>query len=199
MEDLDGDGWMDLVVGEAAEEKCCPRQFTVISYRGNGKYHESKPQGAALHLPALSMYQGKPVLTIENRQLDPYQSYATEEIFTLEAGELKAIAANHPTERIALSEMRIGAFDSLSPKATLELAFDLDGDGKTDRVVGRLWPNYHRILWSVTFGNGIVMEDGMPFQRLGVLPTKTEGVHDLVVDADRVLIWKPKSKRYDTD
>ncbi len=194
-EDLDGDGWIDLIVGDLAEGKCCPRQFSVVSYRGHGQYHQSKPQGAALHLPHLQQSNGKWAIEIENSSLDAYGKYKTQEVFEVREGELNRIDLLKPIDLEALAELKVACYDTVDKSAKIDLNFDLDGDGKMDHITGMYWPQWGRVMWSLAFGNGGVMQDGTPFKRLGVLPSKTDGFHDLVVDHDRVLEWK--GKRYE--
>ncbi len=194
-EDLDGDGWIDLVIGDLGNGKCCPRQFSIVSYRGQGQYHQSKPQGAALHLPQMKQNNGKWAITIENSTLDAYACYNTQEVFAFAAGELNRVDLLKSMDLAAIAEMNVATFDTLDKAAIIDLSFDLDNDGKLDRITGSYWPQWGRVMWSLAFGNGKVMQDGTPFQRLGILATKTEGFHDLVVDHDRVLAWK--GKRYE--
>jgi hypothetical protein len=194
-EDLDGDGWIDLVIGDLGSGKCCPRQFSIVSYRGQGQYHQSKPQGAALHLPMLQKDHGKWAITIENSVLDAYASYKTQEVFAVADGELNRVDLLKPVNLAAIAEMNVATFDTLDKSANIDLSFDLDNDGKLDRITGSYWPQWGRVMWSLAFGNGKVMQDGTPFKRLGILASKTEGFHDLVVDHDRVLTWK--GKRYE--
>jgi hypothetical protein len=194
-QDLDGDQQPDLLVGELAGDHCCPNVYRVISYLGAGQYHQSAPKGHALHTPQIQAKLNAPIIEIENGVIDPYDSYQTKERFTVEAGEFKFQSLVQPKELPALDELRIAAFDTIGTDSLIRLQFDLDADGKMDRITARYWPRWQRVMWSLNFGNGKGMEDGIPFQRLGVLASTTDGVHDLVVDYDRILVWK--GKRYE--
>lgn len=195
--DFDQDGWEDLLMGNlsACSGHCCPDQFFVVSYRGQGQYLRSKPQGLALHQPEVSTWQGKPSIIIENGTLDGYDTYATKERFVVEEGELKSVEVLKPKEIDALQECRVETYDTLPRNEAMGMTFDLDSDGKVDTITGKYWPQWSRVMWSVKFGNGQQMEGGPPFKRLGILSSKTEGHFELVVDRDRVLEWT--GKRYE--
>ena len=45
------------------------------------------------------------------------------------------------------------------------------------------------VLWSVHFANGKSFESNLGCDRVGVLASKTNGVHDLVCEQDTILRW----------
>lgn len=45
------------------------------------------------------------------------------------------------------------------------------------------------MFWSVKFANGKSYETSEGIKRIGVLSSKTNGVHDLVLDFDGIMIW----------
>jgi hypothetical protein len=86
-------------------------------------------------------------------------------------------------------EMRSEIFEGNAEEETHTLKYDLDGDGKQDTIIGRLWERWGRILWTVEFANGKRFSSNDACKRIGVLGTKTNGVNDLVCDQDTVLHW----------
>jgi fructose-1,6-bisphosphatase/sedoheptulose 1,7-bisphosphatase-like protein len=45
------------------------------------------------------------------------------------------------------------------------------------------------LMWSAQFSNGVTIQSQHSCKRLGVLPTQTLRVHDLVCDDDLVYRW----------
>jgi len=74
-----------------------------------------------------------------------------------------------------------------------KLLFDLDGDNRLDTVFTEPYHKWNSSICSVNFANGISLNwIAIAVVRVGVLPTKTNGVHDLVVNLDHVLVWNGK-------
>jgi hypothetical protein len=99
----------------------------------------------------------------------------------------------HAVEEKALAELRSEQFEGAEDK-DLVLSFDLDGDGRSDSLVGKLWSRWGRMHWEVRFADGRV-SDGGPgaCKRVGVLSQKTLGYHDLVCDLDTFIRWDGNS------
>lgn len=195
-QDLDADGFQDILLryNSACNGQCCLNSYFVVSYRGNGRYQTSSRQGQAFREPVVTEWKGQWSILIEN---SPEATISTaisgnSERFLLKDGELVRVEEIVPQEMAAVAEFRASAFESIPETDTLKLQFDLDADGKMDLIWGTFWKNRGRLRWSVNFGNGKIMWDGTPCKRLGILPTKTEGLHELVVDTDRILEWTGK-------
>lgn len=198
-EDLDEDGYMDLVLRNNAAWKgqCCLHSYFIASYRGNGRYTLSHFRGNAFHNPVIERWKGKWSVIIDslNSSLDTIALLDMRQRFIFHDGELEMAEKIVHAEIDALAEIRAAAYDSFNTSDTLRLVFDIDSDGKSDVITANLWERWGRLRWSIHFGNGKTMLDGIPARRLGVLPSITQGCHDLVVDFDRVLVWN--GKRYE--
>jgi hypothetical protein len=195
-QDLDGDGFQDILLryNAACIGQCCLNSYFVVSYRGNGRYHYSEKQGASFRDPVVTQWNGKWSVIIEN---SPEATISTaissnKQRFVLDGGELVKVEDIPNAEIAALKELRALAFEGADAADTLKMEFDLDADGKMDLIWGTFWKSRGRLRWSVNFGNGKIMWDGTPCKRLGILATKTEGLHELVVDQDRILEWTGK-------
>lgn len=112
--------------------------------------------------------------------------------FAFERGRAVVVEEKHAVEVKAVVDLRSEQFDaSYDRDEEKALRFDLDGDGKQDEVIGRLWFRWGRFHWRVRFGDGRVTEedDSSVCKRLGVLPEKTAGHNDLVCDFDTRFRW----------
>lgn len=197
--DLDGDQYAEILLRDitACRGSHGLDRFFIVGKGADGKYHRSQPKGWAFREPAFEMWQGKTTLLIENLEgvtSSKALAHPTER-YLYEDGELRLVETLELEARSAVTELLATTYDTLAPADSLRMSYDLDGDGRQDRIVGGLWPQWHCVRWSVYFGNGKSMLDGTPFKRLGVLASVTEGYHDLVVDHDRRLVWK--GKRYE--
>jgi hypothetical protein len=89
----------------------------------------------------------------------------------------------------SILDLRSEDFDAEKPEETRKIAYDLDGDGVKDEIVGRLWQRWARINGVVRFSSKREVSSNIACKRIGVLNTKTHGVNDLVCDQDKVLRW----------
>ena len=97
------------------------------------------------------------------------------------------------TEAVAVGDGAVGVpgrkDDLNDPDETHSFQYDLDGDGKKDTIRGTLWQRWGRIMWTVEFANGKTFSSEDACKRIGVLPSKINGVNDLVCDQGTVLHW----------
>lgn len=71
------------------------------------------------------------------------------------------------------------------------LAFDLDGDGAKDVITAEYWERWGTLGegWTIHFSGGGKFVADFAGKRIGVLPTQTYGVHDLVIGCDNIYYW----------
>lgn len=197
--DLDGDGNEEILLRDisACRGTHGLDRFFVIGKGADGAYRRSASKGLAFRAPVIEPWKGSPSILIENLEgvtASKSLRHPTER-YVYQNGELNLVETIDQDMSPAVIELLATAYDSLPSSDSLRISYDLDGDGRQDRIVGWLWPQWHCVRWSVYFGNGKSMLDGTPFKRLGVLASVTDGFHDLVVDHDRKLVWK--GKRYE--
>src|SRR5690606_31178720 len=89
----------------------------------------------------------------------------------------------------ALTELKASDFVG-HENDTLSLSIDIDGDGLVDRIQSSYWEKWGRmVVWGIEFGNGLTYEGKTATKRIGILPTKTNKVYDLVIECNDVLKW----------
>jgi hypothetical protein len=171
---------------------CCPNEFFFVSYLGNGQFKTSEEFADSWKDPAIEKWRGRWSVVVTSNNEGMMNQERPVEItrrFVLQDGEAVKIEEKRREDMASLVEMRSEIFKTTDLEETHTLRYDLDGDGKEDVITGRLWVRWGRIFWSVQFANGKEFSTGEACKRIGVLATKTNGVHDLVCDLDRVLHW----------
>jgi hypothetical protein len=190
--DFDGNGIDDaLVEVNACGGNCCLNTYLFATYAGNGYFQTSDTFGYTLEKPQLQEWQGMWSVLVSTESFDVNTDRATEtrQQFILDSGRAVEIYGAERRELISLHDLRAEDFETGEQGAVLEMVYDLDGDGLEDRIKGSLWERWGRVLWQVEFGNGTAFQSNSACRRLGILPTMTHSVHDLVCDFDTIYRW----------
>jgi hypothetical protein len=191
--DFDGDGLTDALVENitACGGNCCPNQFFFVSARPDGTFAVGDELADSWKDPVIEKWKGKwsVVIVSNNEGVNTERPVEYTRRFVLQDGKGVKVEEHKRPDMKAIVEMRSEIFKSDDPGETHSIQYDLDGDGKKDTITGRLWERWGRILWTVEFADGKKFSSNDACKRIGVLPTKTDGVHDLVCDQDTVLHW----------
>ena len=108
--------------------------------------------------------------------------------FVIEDGKPRQIEETVDEEIPALVEYRTHqAVDSI-PEGDF-IQYDLDNNGKLDRITGSYWGRWGRISVEVIWDDGRKTTDIGNCKRIGVLDSKHSGVHNLVCDNSHKIIW----------
>lgn len=191
--DFDADGYLDALVEDitACGGNCCPNKFFFVSARPDGTFAVSDEFADSWKDPDIEKWKGhwSVVVVSNNEGVNQQRPVEYTRRFVLEGGKAVKVEEHLRKDMKAIVEMRSEIFKTDDPGETHSFQYDLDGDGKKDTISGRLWERWGRILWTVEFANGKKFSSNDACKRIGVLPTKTEGVNDLVCDQDTVLHW----------
>jgi hypothetical protein len=189
-EDFDGDGARDALVRHdvGCGGNCCGNSYFFYGYRGDGHFQRTEEFGYAWTEPRVEKWQGRwsVVVTSANEGLNRDAPAEVTERYVLDAGRAVKVEESARPSRAALAEMRVDSGPS-------GLSYDLDGDGTADRITGEICERWGRFLWTVRFSSGAEFTSSVGCKRIGVLSTKTNGVHDLVCDQDDVLTWNGRA------
>jgi hypothetical protein len=195
--DFDGDGFPDALVKGviACGGNSTPNGFFFVSALPGGSFAVTDNFADSWDDPVIEKWKGQwSVVVISNNEgfnLDRPVEFTRR--FVLERGKALKVEEHKRQDMKSLAEMRSEIFhinkNANSPEETHALQYDLEGVGKKDTITGRLWDRWGRIMWTVQFANGKTFSSNDACKRIGVLPTKTMGVHDLVCDQDEVLRW----------
>ena len=186
--DFDEDGFPDVLMENisACGGNGAANSFFFVSYKGNGGFQITKEFGYSWNEPLIEKWDDKTSVVVENDD-------ATKERYILQDGKAVLVESTKKTELVALKEIKATDFED--PDDVKELRFDLDGDGKDDIITCTFWERWGIIqVANITFSSGIVVTDFSDgCERIGVLATKTNKIHDLVCGDDLILRWDGKT------
>lgn len=191
--DYDGDGLLDALVEDsiACGGNCCPNKFFFVSLMPNGQFAVSDEFADSWDEPVVEKWKGRwsVVVVSNNAGVNLERPIEFTRRFELDAGKAVKVEERQKQDMKAIVEMRSEIFDFDKPSQVHTLHYDLDGDGKNDSIEGTLWQRWGSIFWTVKFADGKAFSSNTACKRIGVLPTQTNGVHDLVCDQDTVMHW----------
>ncbi|MEM7091844.1 MAG: hypothetical protein AAF567_02480 [Actinomycetota bacterium] len=188
VEDFDSDGYDEALLWHVASCEgggCCGTAYSFLDVTSDGEFVLTDRSIRSVYAPEWARDDGQWVVTV---RADPArEATRLHEIiqrFALERSELVVLEEFDVPELEALVEIR-SSFDG-----DQELAFDLSGNGAAE-IIRCNNDRDIRHLVRCTLGSGTGNPRDLPFggDRVGVLSTRTDGWHDLVVDLDRVFQW----------
>ena len=72
---------------------------------------------------------------------------------------------------------------------TKTFSFDLDDDGEEDKLICRYWARWGDFVCNIDLSKFGLLEHSWGVDQLGIAETTTNGVHDLVVDWVKTLVY----------
>ncbi len=191
--DYDGDGYTDALIMylSGCGGNCCPNQFYLVSYRGNGQFYRSDLLGYSWVDPTIERWQDtwRITVTTDNSEAALDTPISTKENFILKDGQVVEVNEDAPILNSHLLTIQARDVADLKVNETRSFPYDLNDDGIPDQVIVEFWERWKALMWSAQFSNGVTIQSQHSCKRLGVLPTQTLRVHDLVCDDDLVYRW----------
>ena len=192
--DYDEDGYDDALMEhvQGCGGNCCGNSYFFVSYAGNGHFRKSEEFGYSWVDPEEEVWNERWSVVVQSNNEGMNTDDATEirERYVLESGVAKKVEVSNKSEVAAVKEIRSSVFEGAGPNATKELTYDLDSDGKDERVVCRFWERWGSLMYTILDDDGKVLAEDLPSaKRFGVLSTKTKGMQDIVIDFDDVYKW----------
>jgi hypothetical protein len=77
------------------------------------------------------------------------------------------------------------------------MTFDLDENGITDFFECRYWDRWDLLLFDIILNGNSLGCDNNGVSRVGILSSKTNGVHDLICNENDIVIWNGESYDFD--
>lgn len=191
--DFDQNGYNDALIMDilACGGNGYPNAFFFCSYSKEAdSFRISKEFGQSWEDPIIEDWNGKPsVKVISNLQGMTTDMAERTERFVLQDGQ--AIRVEYEEAKLipAMIELKSADFTQKEQEHGKRIKFDLNGDGLKDEISGNYWERWGSMGWSVKLANGKIVAGDDSRKRVGVLSSKTKGVHDIVLDLDDVMVW----------
>ncbi len=188
--DFDKDGYEDALVEETLGGNAVPfSSLFFCSYdKKKDRFITSESFGSISSSPKIEKWKEKWSIRITSHG----EMYRADERYVYQNGELMRVEYNEAKPLKAIKDMFPEDFNEYEKQNTKALKYDLDGDGIDDLIIGQYWDRWNSISWEVKFANGKHFEGPSGCERIGILPSRTKGVHDLVCGIDYVFVWNGK-------
>ena len=195
--DLDGDGIEEVLLETQSSGNCCGPTFHVIKRIDEGFYdilsHEELEGW-----PSVSINQREDMntLLVRNYSEGVENTSMEETLVKLELvdGNLRLISKSS-NKAMVHAAMQVTS-EELKEIGDKTLEYDLDLDGKLDRLSCSYWDRWGAVSCTLTSSqHGELMISGA-CDRIGILPTTTNKMHDLVCDRSGVLSWDIGQRQY---
>ena len=192
-DDFNKNGFTDVLIEiiNGCGGNCCANSFQIFSFNGevfkktarvgyDWDGIEISESSVEFNFIVQTAYEGYGNTDMCNDKIETFRlkNYDFELVNVVEDKKLNAI-----------TELKSSAFAGREGDI-LFLNFDLDGDEKIDKITCSYWPRWGRMInWKIEFGNGKSFEGTSLPKRIGIMNTKTNNVHDLVLECDEILKW----------
>ncbi|SNR16223.1 SH3 domain-containing protein [Tenacibaculum jejuense] len=209
VQDYNNDGLEDVLLEhDACGGNCCGASISIYAF--NGKEFVATKQvgydftGIGLHYDKNTVRQfaisnnhighGNTDLCEDERNTYVFDNFEFKLIHTEKDRKLKAI------KEIKSEDFLPDEFGRESRETeVLSIAYDLDNNGTPDQITSGYWSRWGILHEVDIILNGKVLKNqkiGSP-KRVGILKTKTNNVHDLVIECDKIFVWNGKKYVYD--
>ncbi|MFL5350717.1 MAG: hypothetical protein ACJ8AT_38595 [Hyalangium sp.] len=188
VDDFDQDGRDDALVQVDNGGNHFPPGYLFASVSPEGKPVVSKVFHDSSTPPLIGETEGRLSFTFIDEN--------GEKVFVLEKGEGRLVAERpYPVletvfEYTAERLWKVAEDRATSPGETKQtLKYDLDEDGRPEIIECQGWERWHGLLCEIYRANRKLIGTIGGCKRVGVLPQKTRGMHDLVCDKNIVSRW----------
>ena len=170
---------------------CCANSYQIFSYNGKN-FKKSQDIGYDWNGVEVSKSGNEFNFIIEtiNDGVDNTEMCGNKtETYIFKGYDFKLINVVKEKKLKAITEITSNDFKNREEEE-LFLFFDLDGDGEKDRITSSYWTRWGKLSnWRIDFVNGKNYKATTSPKRIGIMNTKTKGVHDIVIDCETILKW----------
>jgi hypothetical protein len=191
--DFNKNGYEDILVEiiNGCGGNCCGNSYQIFSYNGQ-VFKETEQVGYdwdGIEISESSVGFNFIIQTAPEGAANTDMCNDKIETYRLKDYTLELINIIKDQKLNAISELKADDFEGKEDEI-LFLTFDIDGDGKVDKIECSYWERWGRISsWNIKFGNGKSFEGNSSPKRIGILNSKTNNVYDLVLECDEILKW----------
>lgn len=197
MMDFDHDGYLDLLLAGMENMVSPDHAFFFLSYDGEGRFNVSEDFGYCINYGINTFLDEdadyEEVTTVDvtaSDYLEDGQVDILHQSFRLVDGKAVKVSEER-SERIGGTIAQVVPVDIEDPEMPYIWSYDLNRDGKPESIISELVCSCAGGVSTalVLHGDTIVFPDG---DRFGILPTLTNGYHDLVIGAAYLMVWDGK-------
>jgi hypothetical protein len=191
--DFNKNGFEDVLIEiiNGCGGNCCANSYQIFSYNGQA-FKKTKQVGYdwdGIEISESSVSFNFIIQTVNEGFGNTNMCDDKIETYRLNDYNLELINVIAEQKLSAITELRSSDFEGKEDEV-LFMSFDLDGDGKNDKISCSYWARWGRMgNWNIRFGNGELFEGKSTPKRIGVLNSKTNNAHDIVIGCEEVLKW----------
>ena len=183
--DLDSDGRDEVILEIHHGGNCCGSEYAIVSHRGENYFsivqHETF-DGAGFPSFELVDVGGKKLIQVVNIStgVDNTSQTQTISLLRFEYGQLTLLSQSENASIIpAIVEVNSFEFDGDNPIQIIQ-EFDADGDVTADKLICDYWARWGSTVCDVDSSAFGYQDLSLGCYRVGVLPSRSEGLSDLV-------------------
>jgi len=191
--DFNKNGYDDVLVEivNGCGGNCCGNSYKIFSFNGQ-VFKETETVGYdwdGIEVSESSVEFNFIVQTIREGFDNTEMCNDKIETYQLKGYELELINVVEDQKINSIKELKSSDFYGKENKV-LYLTYDLDGDGKIDKLICSYWERWGRLTnCKIIFGDGKSYYGESSPKKIGIMHTKTNNVNDLVIECDEILRW----------
>jgi hypothetical protein len=185
--DFDGDGLADVLFVLSQDGNCCGPVYKVASIYPDGTSNVPNKGFSSWDDPKIEKIGKQTVFKVDYEGQHSEYMYKNNDLITTRSAAVPKL--------YALKEVSLKDFDTLEDR-DIHFKYDLNSDGKKEKFSCGA-TRYMRC--EITENWRIVWPGDLLCNRYGILPTKTNGWHDLVCSENLVIRYSNGKYRYQFD
>lgn len=192
--DFDKDGKKDALITniQACGGNAIGNSFFFVTYMGNGFFNISNSFGNSVWGdPIIEEWKEQKSVVIfdNNAGGNTEKDYSSKERYVLKQGKAIRVEFAKKNSIVALQEIKASDFHNGKEEETIRMSYDLDGNGEMDYFECRYWDRWDALLFDIILNGNRLGCDNNGVSRVGVLSTKTNGMHDIIYNENDIVKW----------
>lgn len=195
--DLDGDGWPEAIVEASSGGNGIGPTYFVIKRVREGFFtvieHEDLSGWPSIEIVNQS---DKSLIRVNNHSygVGNTERHETQTDLLLEDGQLKVVASATNHARL-FAKIELTSFEARD-QGPMTVEYDIDNDGKVDRMKCSYWERWGDLVCSFELTRLGIGKLDTSCNRIGILPSVTDGVHDIVCNNHNLYSWSATESRF---